>query len=333
MHKALRAVVVAPVVFTVVVAAATPGHAVDTNPGSVPTVNYMSGGNPVPVINPLGLVPSIDPGSIGPVSIIGSGHVACNDFGTPFTRSKSGLVHADSPQAFNHAVVPAVVHRVSVSSTSDPGVTLTVRDSHCRKLCIRTPGTYCDVTFPLNSTMATLVVESGGYSEFAIEMVPLVPGLRTTCSDGVDNDADGHADYPSDGSCDGTYGGSEGECSVGAVASVCASVVPTGPGETYALLAPGVTTSPLATGGIYRYRLTLPNGAVITTLCAVVNTSDPCAAVGERTIDPAVVLLENVLAPEAGEPEPYLTITLCGADLTLTVDGLGLSSFPAYTAC
>jgi hypothetical protein len=73
----------------------------------------------------------------------------------------------------------------------------------------------------------------------------------------------------------------------------------------------------------------LPNGGTVTLPCVVLvsgsTTVDPCAAAGGTY----VATLETLSTAST----PVATVRVCNADLVLTVDGIGINSFPAFVVC
>ncbi|MDQ1683917.1 MAG: hypothetical protein QOC82_654 [Frankiaceae bacterium] len=116
-------------------------------------------------------------------------------------------------------------------------------------------------------------------------------------------------------------------CSPGQL--VCASLTPTSLQGTYSVDTSSGSPGPAA-GSIDTYQFVLPNGGIVTAPCVVLasgaTTLDPCAAAGGRYVATVATL-------STGSASPLATVRICNANLALTVDGIGVNSFPAYTIC
>jgi hypothetical protein len=63
-------------------------------------------------------------------------------------------------------------------------------------------------------------------------------------------------------------------------------------------------------------------------------TVSPCAAAGgTATGRIATLVQQDVPQPYAGLGEPLATVGICAAELTATVNGLGINSREALTTC
>jgi len=115
-------------------------------------------------------------------------------------------------------------------------------------------------------------------------------------------------------------------CSTEIGQEVCASVTKTQ--GSYAVSPPNGVSGPDA-GSIATYQFTLPNGGKVTVPCAVLvsgaTTVDPCAAAGGTYV--------ATLATLSDAPNPVTAVQICNANLVLTVDGIGINSFPALVLC
>ena len=169
---------------------------------------------------------------------------------------------------------------------------------------------------------------------------PPPPVALTACEDGVDNDGDGWTDHPDDPSCAQTRGTSEdgwppASCPrVGDVVA-CAAYTQGTPYETFRVWVPRDTLTRV-TAHVYRYDFTLPNGAVVSVPCVVLagTTVDACAqAGGSRTTLVMTLVDDAVPLPTGPMNNPIVNVTLCHADLVLTVNDMGLKTFPAYALC
>ncbi|MDQ1683918.1 MAG: hypothetical protein QOC82_655 [Frankiaceae bacterium] len=116
-------------------------------------------------------------------------------------------------------------------------------------------------------------------------------------------------------------------CSPGQL--VCAALTATTPQGTYSVSTSSGSPG-LAAGSIDTYQFVLANGGIVTVPCVVLHlgstTVDPCATAG-GTYVATVATLSNDSA------SPLATVRVCNANLALTVDGIGVNSFPAYTLC
>lgn len=149
------------------------------------------------------------------------------------------------------------------------------------------------------------------------------------CHDNVDNDGDGNVDYPADPGCSGPGDATEGPTCPPLQPGV---VVCLQPGEFYtSLRVAGAGPGADVAGYVDLYRITV--GDVVTTLPCVVLKSgstavDPCAAAGGVFVGRQSTLVEADL--DATGPG---VVSVCKAELTATVMGIGVDSAPAYALC
>jgi len=121
-------------------------------------------------------------------------------------------------------------------------------------------------------------------------------------------------------------------CTTEAGVVACASLTPTTTQSTYAVDGVSSTTGPVA-GYVDTYRFTLANGGIVTLPCVVLvsgsTTVDPCADAGGTY----VATLQTLSTLSVAASTPIATVRVCNADLVLTVDGIGINSFPAFVLC
>jgi len=168
------------------------------------------------------------------------------------------------------------------------------------------------------------------------------------CADGLDNDLDGHTDYPDDPDCWGPEADAEGlqapppgltgsavprPCTTVDAVTACASLTPRTTIATYTVYEPALSYPTIYDAELVDYDFALPNGGTVTLPCVVVRNplpANPCAAAGGTYAGHRLYL--STVVPR----EPYLpaaVVGVCTADLTVTVNGDGVSSFPAYSIC
>jgi len=115
-----------------------------------------------------------------------------------------------------------------------------------------------------------------------------------------------------------------GACNTVAGQVVCVSLTATTPQGTYGISPPDGGSGPDA-GSIDTYQFTVPGGGIVTLPCVVLvsgaTTVDPCAAAGGTYVATLAALSD---APTT----PIAAVHVCNANLVLTVDGIGVNSFP-----
>jgi len=169
-------------------------------------------------------------------------------------------------------------------------------------------------------------------------IVPLPnPPIGPQCSDGIDKDGDGRADYPADLDCDNALDSESppaggGSCSSVGGVPVCASYTPGTQRTPYTVSGPATAAVPVA-GYVDVYEFTLPNGGTATLPCVVLSTANPCTAAGGRYVSRVATLGPATAAVPTGSLAPLATVYVCDANLVLTVSGFGITSSPAYAVC
>ena len=69
-------------------------------------------------------------------------------------------------------------------------------------------------------------------------------------------------------------------------------------------------------------------------LGADTTTANPCAAAGGSFVNRVSLLVDQpVSEPVPMTGPPLATVRMCNAELMLTVNDTGITSFPAYTVC
>jgi hypothetical protein len=126
-------------------------------------------------------------------------------------------------------------------------------------------------------------------------------------------------------------------CSTVSGIEACASFTPSGTvAEEFVVDGPDSAATRVA-GWIDRYTFTLPNGGEVTLPCVVLvtgtTTNDPCAD-ADGVFDGRLLTLldQSPSLPVPGSTGPPIAV-VCDANLVLTVEGIGVNSFPAYTVC
>jgi len=118
-------------------------------------------------------------------------------------------------------------------------------------------------------------------------------------------------------------------CTTRAGQTVCASLTSTTLADSYAVSPPSSAAGPDA-GSIDKYAFTLPNGGMVTLVCVVLvsgsTTIDPCATAGGTNVGTVAMLSDAPTTPVA-------SVNVCNANLELSVDGIGINSFPAFVVC
>jgi hypothetical protein len=120
-------------------------------------------------------------------------------------------------------------------------------------------------------------------------------------------------------------------CTTEAGQEICASLTPTTLQGTYSISPPNTVPGP-DTGSIEVYDFTVPGVGTVGLPCVVLvaggTTTDPCAAAGGTDTGTTLATLSD--APTT----PLASVRICNADLKLTVDGIGIVSFPdALVVC
>lgn len=137
-----------------------------------------------------------------------------------------------------------------------------------------------------------------------------------------------------------TVASREAGCSTVAGVVACAALTAGTPVRSFSV--PSVTVAPGAqhrvAGMIDLYRFELPNGGLVTLPCVVfgadTTTANPCAAAGGSFVNRVSLLLDQpVSEPVPTTGPPLATVRVCNAELVLTVNDIGITSFPAYTVC
>jgi hypothetical protein len=177
---------------------------------------------------------------------------------------------------------------------------------------------------------------------------PQVPiPVPPECSDGIDNDRDGAVDYPADTECRGPDYDAEGlqtperigppppgPCSTVGTVTACASLTPRTVFAQYTAYEASYLIDKLADATLALYEFTLPNGGTVELPCVEVAqpvAADPCAAAGGTWVQDRLRLVQY--DPLQNVDQPAASVALCTADLTVTVNDVGVSSAPAYAPC
>lgn len=161
------------------------------------------------------------------------------------------------------------------------------------------------------------------------------------CRDGVDNDGDGRTDYPGDAGCTDANDTSESApCTTAAGVTICAGLSAGEVVQQVAVTPPGVevTSQPARTvGWVENFRFDV-EGVIVTVPCVVlvVNGSpvSPCATAGGEVRDRIATLTVPPLPGATVVPGTEIEIAnVCEAELTASVNGIGVNSAPAFTVC
>ena len=120
------------------------------------------------------------------------------------------------------------------------------------------------------------------------------------------------------------------------VVEACAGYTAGAEYTSYDAHVPSGVSSNLA-GWIDMYDVPLPNGGIVTIPCVVLQagaqTTDPCALAGGVSVRRVLDLVNEQAVDPAGGSATLATVRVCTATFVLTVDGLGVNSFPGYAAC
>jgi hypothetical protein len=165
-----------------------------------------------------------------------------------------------------------------------------------------------------------------------------MPQTWLACSDGLDNDGDGLVDFPQDKDCASPLGSSENPsgCLVWGGHSACASYSTLAPYRRFTVHVP---TSPWArvVGGLDWYDVPMPDGSSRQLLCVVLTKDgsglNPCQSAGGRYLSRQSELAYSVGQPNARSVPMPVTVDVCTANLTLSLDGVVSNSFNGLTLC
>jgi hypothetical protein len=217
----------------------------------------------------------------------------------------TGTVDSTNPSDWYTQSVAAGAHTFTMTPT--PGdADLRVYDSGCGLLCAHVSGPSTPETCTVTTGTATLWIEVRWYP-YTTAPEPATYTLSAVAQ--------------------------EGGCASVAGQTACASYTAGTLYDSYTVEAPASYTKVVA-GAIDAYSFTLPNGGVVTVPCVViVGTADPCAAAGGTYVSTVYTLSETLHPYSTTRTTPVTTVRICNADLVLTVDGFGVTSFPAYTVC
>ncbi len=182
------------------------------------------------------------------------------------------------------------------------------------------------------AALAAVALVSGALTGAAVPAYAV-----TQCSDGVDNDGDGHTDFPGDPGC-----GSADDTTEGASCPPLAGLVVAclDPGSLFAEYAvDDVSTSGGAAheiaGYVDQYRFVVA-GVTVTLSCVqlVADGTDvnPCDAAGGTFVTRVTSLVQQPTEPVV-ETERLVSVEVCRAELTFTAAGNGIDSAPAYALC
>jgi hypothetical protein len=160
------------------------------------------------------------------------------------------------------------------------------------------------------------------------------------CSDLLDNDDDGRADFPADPGCSSPTDVQEQDDQVGCPPITPGAVLCLVHGPEIAQYEVGTTTPAMefgAVGYLDAYEFTAA-GIRVTLPCVVLvadaRTANACSAAGGRFVSRTAVLVNrSVGVPGISTDEPLAVVTVCEATLTATVAGFGVNSAPVYTLC
>ncbi len=166
----------------------------------------------------------------------------------------------------------------------------------------------------------------------------VVTYFQPQCSDGVDNDGDGRTDYPADPGCANSQDDSEGvPCTTTAGVTTCVGLEAGAEIQQFTVYEPGVYNGPHDVAGyVDSYRFDTPGGGSVVLPCVVLvldgATVDPCDTAGGTFVSRLLVLVD-LDVPEVSLGGALLTVRICAAELVATVNGLGVTSQPAYAIC
>jgi hypothetical protein len=125
-------------------------------------------------------------------------------------------------------------------------------------------------------------------------------------------------------------------CRTASGVTACAAYVTGSVTDSYPVTGPGATNVAVA-GYVDLYRFTLPNGGVTTLPCVVLTagtSANACASAGGTFVSRTATLADtSVAAPTTSLTTPVATVRVCSATLVLTVNDVGINSFPAYAVC
>jgi hypothetical protein len=253
----------------------------------------------------------------------------------PVNGPTTGTVTAAESDWYRYTTTGGAI--VTMTPTSgDPD--LKVMDATCTT-------TFC---YPYTTGVETCALPPGTYNigvlyysgPGAVAGYSLTFGPTSQCSDGVDNDSDGAADYPNDPGCGGYDDTSEGvACSASLGLTICAGVnsgtindeVPV----PVVAVRPGTTHS--IVGRVDEYLFRLPTGGSVALPCVVLtrdSVSDNACAKAGGTYDSTILELAPVQVTEQWPAIEELTrVTICNGELVATVNGLGIRSLPLLTLC
>lgn len=248
--------------------------------------------------------------------------------------TRAGVAPEGTSHWYNHLASGTATYVLTPAAGTD--VDLFVYSDNCSS------GWLCDSQ---NEGSATDSCTVGGEANYRVEVygyegaggytISFSGSPQTQCSDRVDNDADGHVDYPADPGCSSYTDTAE---AAGCPETAPGVVVCLDPSTTFfeqpVTLVTVVGGSDNIEGYLDVYRFTI--AGVTTTLPCVTLRVDggevsPCALAGGTFVSRSGTLVSQ---PEPGiGPLPVATVRICHAELTATVFGFGVNSAEAYTVC
>jgi hypothetical protein len=140
-------------------------------------------------------------------------------------------------------------------------------------------------------------------------------------------------------SCSGVSlltGSLDRSCSAVAGLAVCAGYTPGTTYQTFSVQGPSFSSVRVA-AYVDLYQFILPNGGTVAVPCVVVNggsLTNACRLAGGSFLSRLATLIDKtVRLPTGTFGPPWVTVDVCNADFFVTVDGIGVTSFPAYALC
>jgi hypothetical protein len=280
--------------------------------------------------------------TVATLAVTGDPSSAVCSWSPEFVGIATGTVDpAQTTDGYRHRVAPGS-YRITVTSDTGNAGFYVLNDATCEIIC----GSYwaepvsCVADIDYTGWIPVYVyLVSGGTTSYQLTVVPESIATPTQCNDTLDNDLDGRSDLD-DSDCANSSDTSEGAyapgCSTVAGVTACASYSPTGTFDEYVAYLPDSSPTRV-TAYIDLYRFTLPNGGQVTLPCAIVpgsGTEEACSlAGGEYTGRMTDLVDQYVGVPSGPLTKPAATVRLCHADLVVTVNNVGINTFPSYTVC
>lgn len=232
----------------------------------------------------------------------GSGQSLSNGFG-------SGRVDSANWEDWWTTSIPSGTSVITVESPTSLDY-LEVHDSSCGEICrSQVVEVGCTVSTS-TSEVINVAVYWGGSVEAASDFQLIVKPLTTV--------------------------GSLGGCTTVASVTACAELTPGSELASFPVSTPGSTPAHVA-GYVDAYQFVLPNSGVVTVPCVTLvaaTTVNPCQSLGGTFASRLLTLVDtSVNVPGTSGSTTVATVRICEANLVLTVNSLGVNSFPAYTVC